>query len=118
MNLVRTGLCIATAALIATGVNANARSSNANALANRERTLTGLETQVRILREDDRQAIADAVSRVGALDGEVAEGLQQRGRPVAPPPLEPLAARSASVGADDHAVGFHDGIRLGAHPEL
>lgn len=98
MDLARTGLCIAAAVLIATGADANAQGANTNPLSNWEHTLADLETQVTSLRDDDRQAVADAAGRVRALDAEVTEWLQQRGRPVDPAPQgQDLASVVVSV---------------------
>ncbi len=98
MDLVRTGLCMATAALIATGGETYAQSQNGDALTTWEHTLSDLETQVTSPRDDDRQAVADVAARARALDAEVTEWLQQRGRPVDPAPQgQDLASVAASV---------------------
>jgi hypothetical protein len=86
MNFVRTGLCLVAAIFIGAGAEAAAQTENASPLVKWNQTLAELETQVKSLRDDDRQTVADAAARVRALDAEVTEWLQQRGRPVDPAP--------------------------------
>jgi hypothetical protein len=100
MNFVRTGLCLVAAIFIGAGAEAAAQTENASPLVKWNQTLAELETQVKSLRDDDRQTVADAAARVRALDAEVTEWLQ-RGWPVdpAPRPGPPVCCRRCLAGA-------------------
>src|SRR5262245_49036969 len=86
MNSSRSSLCLALALFIAAGSAAGAQTQDASALAIWDQTLAELETGVRTLRADDREAVAAAAVRLRALEDDVTGWLQQRGRPVDPAP--------------------------------